>query len=179
MSGYVKQLMEKELGARFAGVSDFLVMEIKGLNGIDNNQMRGALKKKGMGLTVVKNSTMRRTLDVLGRGAAASLFLAGPCTVAYGGDNVVDLAKEMMEWTKKFKVLRVKGAFVEGQVLDTDGATALAKMPTRIELQGRLVRMALTPGSKVAGALRGPGARIAGCIKSIIEKLEKEQPQAA
>jgi hypothetical protein len=50
----------------------------------------------------------------------------------------------------------------------------VAKMPTKAQLQGTIILIAQTPGAKVAGAIGGPAGVIAGCIKSIIEKAEKD-----
>jgi len=173
MTYYVKGLVQKQYETTFADVTDFIVLQVTGLGGTDNNQMRGSLQEKGIHLMMVKNSMMRRALEGLGHSTARDLFLAGPCTVAYGGDSVVDIAKELTEWAKKFDVIKFKGAYVEGTVMDSSGVDALSKMPTRSELQGQIVQTALTPGGNIAGALLGPGGVIAGCIKSLIEKLEK------
>lgn len=173
MSKYVKDLFQGELEKKFDGVTDFMVLETKGVGGNDNNTMRGVLKEKGIHITVVKNAIMRRALDTLGMAAAASMFLSGPCTIAYGGESVVDVAKEVTAATKKLKVVVIKGAFVDGTVVDAEGAMALAKMPSRAELQGTIVRIAQTPGSNLAGAIAGPGGRIAGCIKTLVENLEE------
>ena len=145
----------------------------KGLNGNENNEMRGVLKEKGIKLKVVKNSAMRQALDSLGRAAAMSLFLEGPRAVAYGGDSVVDVAREMGEYVKKYDVVEFAGAFVDGAAIDAAGAVALSKMPSRIELQGEIVILANSPGRNVAGAIAGPAGCIAGCIKSLVEKLEE------
>jgi large subunit ribosomal protein L10 len=172
MSKYVKGLLQSELQTRFANETDFMVLSTLGINGIDNNVMRGQLKTKGIRMSVVKNALMRRAMEGLGRTAAGTLFESGPCTVVYGGDNVVDVAKEVLEWSKKVKAIAVRGAYVDGQVLDATAAEALSKMPTRIEMQGRIVSTALAPGANVAGAILSPGSTIAGCVKSLIEKLE-------
>ncbi len=174
MSTYVKGLLQKELEKKFEAVGDFLVVDAKGVGGNDNNEMRGALKARGIRLAVVKNALMSRALEGLGKSSAKSLFASGPRAVAYGGDSIVDVAKELAGWGKKLEVVNIVGAFVDGAVLDGAGAKALSKMPSRPELQGMVVMLANSPGSRVAGAVSGPGGIIAGCVKGLVEKLEKE-----
>ena len=173
MSKFVKELLKSEIEKKLGDVDDFVVVITKGLGGNDNNEMRGVLKEKGIKLKVVKNSAMRQALDSLGKAAAVSLFLEGPRAVAYGGDSVVDVAKEMSECIKKYKVIEFSGAFVDGLAVDAAGTIALSKMPSRVELQGEIVILAKSPGSNVAGAIAGPSGCIAGCIKSLVEKLEE------
>jgi large subunit ribosomal protein L10 len=173
MSKFVKELLKLEIEKNLGDVEDFVVVITKGLGGNDNNEMRGELKEKGIKLKVVKNSAMRQALDSLGKAAAVSLFLEGPRAVAYGGDSVVDVAKEMSECIKKYKVIEFSGAFVDGVAVDAAGTVVLSKMPSRVELQGEIVLLANSPGSNVAGAIAGPAGAIAGCIKSLVEKLEE------
>lgn len=175
MSYFVKELIQSDYSAKFAGMTEFVVISTMGVSGTHNNVMRGELKQKGMRAVVVRNNLMRRALDELGLSPAAALFTSGQCTVVFGGDGAGSVAKEVVEWVKKLKTIRLKGAFVEGTVMDGDaGVKTLAAMPTRAELQGRVVQIALSPGSNVAGAILGAGGTIAGCIKSLIEQREKE-----
>jgi large subunit ribosomal protein L10 len=173
MSYLVKNLVQNEYEKIFNDISEFVVVDLTGVSGVDNNILRGELKKKGIHMTVVKNSLMCLALQKLGMDAACGVFAAGPCTVAYGGDSVVDVAKEVVGWAKKIKAITPKGAYVDGMLMAGDGVKELSKMPTRVELQGQVVQLALTPGANVAGALLGPGGVIAGCIESVIEKLEE------
>ena len=173
MSYLVKNLVQNEYEKIFNDISEFVVVDLTGVSGVDNNILRGELKKKGIHMTVVKNSLMCLALQKLGMDSACDVFAAGPCTVAYGGDSVVDIAKEIVERAKKIKAITPKGAYVDGTLMAGDGVKELSKMPTRVELQGQVVQLALTPGANVAGALLGPGGVIAGCIESVIEKLEE------
>jgi len=175
MSKYVKELLQAELEKRIVdeGIRDFLVLTTKGVGGVDNNVMRGALKAKGIRLLVARNALVRKALRNQEMAPAAELF-DGPCTIAYGGDSVVDVAKEMVDWAKKLKPVALRGAFLDGTVLDEEGAAELSKMPTRAELQGRIAACVCSPGGRVAGALLGPAGVIAGCVKAIIDKNESQ-----
>lgn len=176
MSYFVKGLVQSEYAKRFAGMKEFVVISTMGISGVDNNTMRGELKQKGLRAAVVSNNLMRRAMEEMGLSGAGELFRAGQCTIVYGAEGTAGVAaKEVMAWAKKLKAIELKGAYLDGTVAKGEaGLKAVASMPTRAELQGQIVQIALTPGSNLAGAILSSGSAIAGCVKSLIEKKEKE-----
>ena len=173
MSRYVKELLQQELENKFKGVNDLLIVSLKGISGTENNQIRGALKNKAIKVLVVKNSLMKKAMEGLGIAAAGELF-SGPCAVAYGGESIVDVAKDVTSWSGKLPKLKIKGAFVEGQILDAEAAKALSTMPNQAQLRSQLVTLACSPGSRLSSVIGSHAQTIAGCLKTIIEKAEKQ-----
>jgi len=171
MSKKVKGFIQKEYQTYYQGANECLVVSLRGLNGVDNNELRGDLLAKDIRLNVVKNSLARLAFEELGRQSMGEI-LTGPCAIAFGGDSIIDVAKIMVEWSEKLEALEIRGGYLDGKVLDAKAAKALAKMPNRQELQATIVTQALSPGGKISGALNAPAGRIAGCIKALIEKLE-------
>jgi len=179
MSKFVKELMRAEMEKRITGehITDFLVISTLGVNGVDNNVMRGQLKGKGIKLMVVKNALMKRALANIKMESAATIF-TGPCALAYGGDSIIDVAKELTTWVGKIPAIKIKAAFLEGSVLQGKAAEGLSRMPNRKQLQGMVVTMVKSPGAKLASQIMSPASKIAGCIKTLIEKAEKAAPAA-
>jgi large subunit ribosomal protein L10 len=169
----IKRMQMDALKDSLKGVRDFVVMSVSGLSCMDDNKHRLALRKKGIRLQMVKNSLARRVFSEMGMEIDG--IWTQSTTLAWGGTSIAGLSKELETTFKPAgDKVKFKGAIADGQLVTFQQAL---KMPTREEAIGRVIMLALSPASRIAGALKGPAGRVAGQIKSIAEKKE-EAPAA-
>ena len=178
MSKQVKKMIVDDMRRSFSGVQDVVVVSINGVDGIQNNQMRLALRRKNIHIQVVKNTLAKRLFDELGLGPAAK-FLDGPSAVAWGGPSIVELAKEISDWVAKIKKLQIKGGATAGMPLTSEQVKALSKLPSREELLGCIVSLALSPARRVAALVNSPAGRIVGQLKTKAESAPADAAPAA
>ena len=171
MSKPVKALLRKELIRRLEGVDSLAVVSLEGVDGQANNRLRGELRGKDVRVTVVKNSIARQALKEVGLEAVCGL-MAGPCALAVGGDSVVELVRDLLAVAKEIPAVRLRGALMEGEAFGPERMVELSRYPTREEAVANVAMLARSPGSRLCGAVLGPGGRIAGILKTIEERAE-------
>ncbi len=174
MSKAIKQMQLDVLKHTFNDVRDLVMVNLSGLDAITENKVRLNLRKKGIRLQMVKNSLARKVFGELG--FKISDNWGGPTTVAWGGNSLKELAKEVEKLGKDHpKFVKVKTAVADRTEVPFEQAL---KMPTRLEAIGDLVGMILGPGAAIASALVGPAGQVASQIQTISEKKEDAAPAA-
>ena len=170
MSKAVKELLRKDLAAKYSEYQDMLVINVHGLTGNEVNDFRGRMRERGVELHVVKNSAVRRALGGTALEPLAR-SLKGPCALVTGGASPIETAKELISLVKEFPNLELSNGLIEGEpeVLTID---EISKLKSKAELQGEVITLFLSPARRIAGQLN-TGGKIAGAIKAIVEKLEK------
>jgi len=177
MSKTVKNIIMRDYKARIAGGTDQFpdstLISIRGMKAIDTTKLRSNLAKKKIKVTVLRNSLARKTFA----GTALAGFeelLTGASALAYGGASVVEVARDLVEILGKMPTLELKGAILDGIVFKGKaGVVELSKFPTKDEAIGQVIPLAISPGRKLMGQIKGPGSTVAGLIKAIETKLEK------
>ena len=179
MSKPVKTLIIDELTRRLDGVTSLAIVGLTGVDAITATAVRQRLGEKEIRLLVVKNALARKAFKAGGLDAACDL-LDGPCALAYGGDNVVSVVRELLDIKKEqADALVVKAAIMDGDTFGSDRIDELSKFPTREEAIGKIVSIALAPGAKAAACILAPGSKIASVLKTIEENHDGEVAEEA
>src|SRR5262245_18735680 len=113
MSKQIKQMEMDALAQTFQDVRDMVMLSVKGLNAVQENQIRLGLRKKGIRLKLVKNSLVSRVFTQLGmklpgrhaeqngKKVKTRGYWEGPTTVAWGAGSLAELSKELDAIQKK------------------------------------------------------------------------------
>lgn len=164
----VSQLTEAMKASSGVYLADFTGLTVEKVTAL-----RGDLRKKGVRMRVAKNTLVKRALDGAGV-TGLDKYLAGPTAVILAdGEDPIAPAKLLVEFLKKNEnALRAKAVHMDGQVQDGAQLVAISKTPGKRELQAQVITLALGPGSKLIGIIKGSGSAIASQIQSLVSKLE-------
>lgn len=171
MSKAVKNLMINDLSKRLDGVNDCVLVDVIGLDANETSTLRKRLREKNISLTVVKNGLARRAAEGTPL-APAFEGMQGSLAVCWGGDDFIDLVKEVTELDKDddFEKFEARGGVMDGESLTSDRVKEISKWPNRAEQLSMLVGQLLGPGATLSAQLIGPGGTLAGQVKSKSEE---------
>jgi large subunit ribosomal protein L10 len=168
MSKYVKEMMMDQLRTDLGDARSLLVLDFKGLDAVSEHQFRMDLRKKSIKVRTLKNTLARKVLADLGVDGL-SKYLEGPSVLVWGGDGPAELAKELSAQVKKLKKPAIKGGAVDGVVIGPEQVEDITKLPSREELIGRVVSLALAPAARIVSLANAPVSALASQIQSIAE----------
>lgn len=174
MSKLVKRLVSRDISNRLDGVSDAILVNVVGLTGNANCDLRREFRSKGISVLVVKRTMAARATE--GTSLRPAFDDAnGTIAIAYGCEDFVTLAKEVTAISNvgPYKLFEIKGGVMDGEALSAEKVKAISKWPSRQEQIAMLVGQILAPGASLAGQLVGGGRKLASQIKKIIEKQEE------
>jgi large subunit ribosomal protein L10 len=180
MSKAIKDMLVDDLKHRLREVGDVIVVSLGKLDAQKTTALRQSLRKKQIHLQLVKNSLARRATAGTPLEPAME-NAAGMLALAWGGEDVVDLAKELdrISGDKQFEGFECRGGALDGGRLGADDVKRVAKWPTRGEQLSILSGQISSLASVLAGQILSAGGTLAGQISSRVEDLEKAEGQAA
>ncbi|MFN7811862.1 MAG: 50S ribosomal protein L10 [Planctomycetia bacterium] len=174
MSKLVKNMLVDDLRSRLDGVGDVIVVSVGRLDAVKTALLRQTLRKKRIHLQLVKNSLARRATAGTPLAPAFS-STEGMLAIAWGAEDVVDLAKELDRLTgvKDFEGFECRGGALDGSRLEAADVKRVAKWPTRAEQLSLLSGQISAIAGRLSGQILAAGGTLAGQIASRVEELEK------
>lgn len=168
MPSKINELTVKELTQRLRAMSNAVLVDFTGMKATQADALRAKLREQGARMLVVKNTLAALALSEANLAAARKL-LVGPIAFVYGDDPAA-LIRTLREWSRKEKLLKWRGAIVEGEVVGPEGVEALASLPPLPVLRAQVIGAIAAPLSSVVGAIQGILRQLIGVIKAAADK---------
>jgi large subunit ribosomal protein L10 len=143
-----------------------IVTEYRGLSVAQITRLRREIREASGEYQVIKNTLVRRALQGTVFGDLEKL-LEGPNGWVFGYDDPVTLSKAVVKFADDNDKLRIKGGVFEGSFMDTAGVKILSQMPSKPELQAKLLATINAPATQLVRLIQEPGARVVRLIESL------------
>lgn len=146
-----KKAVVADVSVQVASAQTIVVAQYAGIEVGDLTVLRSKARTAGVYLRVLKNTLARRALADTPF-AGLSDQLTGPLIYSISADPVA-AAKVLADFAKTNDKLVLKAGSYAGKTLDKAGVQALASIPSREELLGKLLGIMQAPVSSFAGVL--------------------------
>ncbi len=156
----------KELHSKLEQAQATVLTDFRGLNVEAMNRLRGQLRDSRAEYKVAKNNLIALAAE----GTDAALLrdlLAGPCGLAMSYEDPVATAKILVEFAKTSPNLAIKGAVLQGKLITEEDVAALAKLPGREVLLGKLLSVLVAPPTGLVQVLSGVVRKFLYTLKAI------------
>lgn len=151
--------------------------DYRGLTVADINQLRRRLREIQSEYHVTKNRLMKLALKEAGLPVPEHL-LEGLTATGFCFNEAPAMAKVLVDFSKEYKTLVIKGGLLGDRIISADEVTALADMPPREVLLSQILGAIQAPASGVTRAVAGVMRGILYVLKARVEQLEKQVSQA-
>ena len=132
-------------------------------------ELRTRLRETDTRFRVVKNTLTERALDAADAGVLRE-YLEGPTALVFVKGDAAVAAKTLADFRRTSGLLEFKGGWMNGDVLSAEQIDAIAKLPSRDVLYGRLVGMVASPLTGLATSLNGLIGGLARQLSQIAEQ---------
>jgi large subunit ribosomal protein L10 len=143
-----------------------IVTEYRGLTVAQMTRLRREIRDASGEYQVIKNTLVLRALKDTAFGDLEKL-LEGPNGWVFAYDDPVLLSKALIKFADDNDKLAIKGGIFEGRFMDTAGVKVLSQMPSKPELQAKVLAMINAPATQLARLIQEPGARVVRLLESL------------
>ena len=170
-----KSAVIDQLKDKFSSATFFYIADSSELNVEQINKFRGLCYEKGVEMSVVKNTLIKKALEAVeSENNYDELYdaLKGPSSLMFA-DVANSPAKVIEEFRKSFEKPVLKAAYIDSSIyLGDESLKALASMKSKEELIGDIVLLLQSPAKNVVSALNSSASTIAGLLKTLEDRAE-------
>ncbi len=164
-----KQEIVQELSDKLGKQKAIVFADFSGLKVKDLSNLKAKLRQSGAEFKVAKKTLMNVAFKEKGM-EFDSKTLNGQIALVMGYSDEVAPAKEVYQFSKTNKNIKILGGLLENKTLSLNEVLNLAQLPSKDQLLAKLVGSLSAPSRNFVGVLQG---NIRGLI-TVLSKIKKE-----
>ena len=175
----LKQPIVDEIKAQLDGAKSMVVVDYRGISVADVTELRKQCREAGVVYKVYKNTMVKRAVEGTEFEGVVK-DLEGTNAFAISKDDATAPARIVANFAKKAEKLEIKAGVVEGNYYDAKGMTAIANVPSREVLLGKLLGSIQSPIANFARVINQIAEQggAANCEPAAAEETAEEAPAA-
>ena len=146
-----------------------VLTDYRGLKVGDLQTLRATLRPLGAEFHIAKNTLTRIAAERVGIEGLAPM-LDGPLALLLAYDDPVGASKAITDFARTSRILTVKAGVLNHRVIAAGDVEALASMPSREVLLGKLLGLMVSPMARTVGVLSGPSRSLAYVLQARVEQ---------
>jgi large subunit ribosomal protein L10 len=164
-----KAAVIEEVAAQITESEAVFAIDYRGISVPQAAELRTKLRDADASFRVVKNTLSERAAEQAGAEGLKEL-LEGPTAMTFVRGDAAAAAKALRDFHRATQLLVFKGGWMNGAPLSGDEIQAIAQLPSREVLYGRLVGMVASPLTGLASAMSG---LIGGLARQLAQMAEQ------
>jgi large subunit ribosomal protein L10 len=168
----------KQLRERIEGAKAIVLVDYKGIDIEEVNELRGRLRRNNVDYFVSKNTFIKEALHDLGI-LELDEYLTGPTAVAVSLTDEVTPARELAKFKKEVMKDKVfpsfKAGYIDNSLIGVEGLKQFASMPSKEQLLSMVLQGLTAPIAGFVGALSGITRKFVYAIDAIAKKKEEDE----
>ena len=144
----------EEVAGQISESEAVFAVDYRGISVPQAAELRTTLRAADATFRVIKNTLSERAADQVGAEGLKEL-LQGPTAMTFVRGDAAAAAKALRDFRRATQLLEFKGGWMNGEALTPEAIDAIAQLPSREVLYGRLVGMVASPLTGLASAMGG------------------------
>jgi large subunit ribosomal protein L10 len=158
-----KAAVVDEIAAQIEGAEAIFAIDYRGISVPQAAELRARLREADASFRVVKNRLTKLAAEKAGRDQLTEL-LDGPTALTFVQGDMALAAKAISTLNREWAVLDFKGGLMDGDPLEPEQFTAIARLPGREALNAQMAGVVASP---LTGLVRGLNSMIAGLASQL------------
>jgi large subunit ribosomal protein L10 len=167
-----------EVAGQITEADAVFAVDYRGISVPQAAELRTRLREADSSFRIVKNTLTERAADKAGAEGLKE-YLEGPTAMTFVRGDAATAAKALRDFRRATQLLEFKGGWMNGAPLSAGEIDAIAQLPSRDVLYGRLVGMVASPLTGLAGALGGLIGGLARQLQQISEQRNVAEGERA